>query len=103
MLHMNPEIVKLIVEKGLKNVNLSMFTEAEKKTILEDVAEVFLRQGKTSDVIEILEYIDLKRFAELLRPVAENCVELGEYKKAVQIYEKIGNHELATFIRVNFD
>ena len=100
---MNPDtIVKLIVEKGLKNVNLSMFTDAEKKTILHEAAEVFLRQGKTVEVLEILEHVDLQKFADLMRPLAENCVEQGEYKRAVQIYEKIGHAELAEFIRLNF-
>lgn len=100
---MNPDaIAKLIVEKGLKNVNLSMFTDSEKKSILQEAAEVFLRQGKTADLLEILEYVDLKKFADMMRPLAENCVEQGEYKKAAQIYEKIGYGELAEFIRLNF-
>ncbi|HLC19902.1 MAG TPA: hypothetical protein VJK72_03210 [Candidatus Nanoarchaeia archaeon] len=100
---MNPDaIAKLIVEKGLKNVNLSMFTDSEKKTILQEAAEVFLRQGKTADLLEILEYVDLKKFADMMRPLAENCVEQGEYKKAAQIYEKIGYGDLAEFIRLNF-
>lgn len=100
---MTPDaIAKLIVEKGLKNVNLSMFTDAERKTILQEAAEVFLRQGKTAEVIEILEHVDLQKFADLMRPLAENCVELGEYKKAAQIYEKIGHTTLAEFIRFNF-
>ena len=100
---MNTEaITKLIVEKGLKNVNLSMFTDAEKKTILQEAAEVFLRQGKTVEVLEILEHVDLQKFADIMKPLAENCVEQGEYRKAVQIYEKIGHTELADFIRLNF-
>ena len=95
-------ITKLIVEKGLKNVNLSMFTDSEKKTILQEAAEVFLRQGKTADVLEILEFVDLKKYADMMRPLAENCVEQGDYRKAVLIYEKIGYEDLAEFIRLNF-
>ncbi len=95
-------VVKLIVQKGFKNVNLSMFSESEKKAIMQEVAEIYLRQGKTSQVLEILEYVDLKRFADLMRPVAEQCVELGDYDKAALIYEKIGYHDLAEFIRENF-
>jgi hypothetical protein len=100
---MDPQtIVRLIVEKGYRNVNLSMFTDSERKAILQEAAEVFLRQGKTAHVLEILEHVDLKKFADILRPMAENCVELGDYKKAALIYQKIGYHELSEFITVNF-
>lgn len=100
---MNPEaVVQLIINKGLKQVNLSMFSDSEKKAILQQVAEIFLRQGKTTEVLEILEYVDLKRFADLMRPIAEQCVERGDYAKAALIFEKIGDHDLAEFIRENF-
>ena len=99
---MSSPIVKLIVEKGVKNVNLSMFKDSERKAILQEVAEILLRQGKTPQVLEILEYVDVKKFEDMLRPVAEHCVELGDYKKAALIYEKIGYNELAEFIRINF-
>ncbi len=100
---MNTEaVVQLIVSKGVKQVNLSMFSETEKKTVLQQAAEIYLRQGKTAEVVEILEYTDLNQFAEIMRPVAEQCVETGDYKKAALIYEKIGYHELAEFIRENF-
>ncbi|HLD33777.1 MAG TPA: hypothetical protein VJB66_03550 [Candidatus Nanoarchaeia archaeon] len=99
---MSNPIVKLIVEKGLKNVNLSMFKDSERKAILQEVAEIFLRQGKTPEVLEILEHVDVKKFEDMLRPIAENCVELGDYKKAALIYEKIGYNDLAEFIRLNF-
>ena len=99
---MNEAIVKLIVEKGAKNVNLSMFTDSERKAILQEAAEIFLRQGKTTELMEILEFVDLKRYADMMRPIAENCVEMGEYARAAQIYEKIGYDDLAEFIRLNF-
>lgn len=100
---MNTEaVVQLIVEKGLKNVKLSMFKDSERKEILQQAAEIFLRQGKTAEVIEILEFIDMKKYADMLRPIAEQCVEIGDYRKAALIYERIGYHELAEFIRLNF-
>ena len=99
---MNEAIVKPIVEKGAKNVNLSMFTDSERKAILQEAAEIFLRQGKTTELMEILEFVDLKRYADMMRPIAENCVEMGEYVRAAQIYEKIGYDDLAEFIRLNF-
>jgi MarR-like DNA-binding transcriptional regulator SgrR of sgrS sRNA len=100
---MNPEtIVRLILDKGINRVNLSMFTDSERKAILQQAAEQFLRQGKTKQVLDILEHVDMKKYADMLRPIAESCVELGEYKKAALIYEKIGYHELAEFIQLNF-
>ena len=44
----------------------------------------------------------MKKYADMLRPIAEQCVEIGDYKKAALIYERIGYHELAEFIRMNF-
>jgi hypothetical protein len=95
-------VVKLILKKGVKNVNLSMFSDLEKKSLLQEVVEIFLRQGKTSDAISLLEHVDAKRFADMLRPVAEQCVELGDYKKAALIYDRIGYNELSEFIHENF-
>ena len=95
-------MVQLIVSKGVKNVNLSMFSEEDRRTVLEQAAEIYLRQGKTAEVLEILQYIDLKRYADMLRPLAEQCIEAGDYDKAVLIYERIGHGELAEFIRENF-
>jgi len=95
-------VVKVIVEKGAKNINLSMFNDSERKAILQEAAEQLLRQGKTAEVLEILEFVDLKRYADMMRPIAEQCVEKADYKKAALIYEKIGYHELAEFIRLNF-
>jgi hypothetical protein len=100
---MDPEtVVKLIVNKGVDKVNLSMFSETERKAILQQVVEAYMRQGRVSDVLDILEHVDLKAFADRMRPVAEQCVELGEYKKAALIYEKIGYRDLSEFITENF-
>jgi len=99
---MNPnEIIKIIMEKGLKNTDISMFPETERKAILTKLAEEYLRQGKTNDLLDILQEIDLKRFSVLMEKLAEDCITLGEYKKAALIYEKIGNRELADAIREN--
>jgi len=95
-------LVKLIVQKGVRKVNLSMFSELERKGILQEVVEVLLRQGKASEAVEIIEHVDAKRFADLLRPIAEQCVELRDYRKAALIFERIGDHELAEFINENF-
>ena len=95
-------VVQLIFQKGLKNVNLSMFSDQEKKVILTQVAEVFIRQGKHQEVMEILEYVDLHKFSDIMKPIAEACMERGDYRRAVMIYEKIGEKQMAEFLQANF-
>jgi hypothetical protein len=100
---MKPEIIaQLIVQRGLSNVNLTMFTETEKKAILSNVAEIYMRQGKTDEVMGILEFIDEQRFNEMLKKMAEQCFELSEYDKASKIYEKLGDKEFSQYIKDNF-
>lgn len=79
-----------------------MFSDEERKAILTQVAEVYVRQGKMNEVLEILELIDIKKFAEIMKPIAESCVERGDYRKAALIYERIGEKEMAAFVRANF-
>lgn len=98
---MTDSIVKLIVSKGIGNVNLSMFSGKKKKDILQQAAEALLRQGKTTEVVRILEDVDVKKFADMLRPVAEQCLELGDFSRAALIYEKIGDREMSQFIKAN--
>jgi hypothetical protein len=95
-------IAQLIVQKGLSGVNLTMFSEIEKKAILSGVAEIYLRQGKSDEVMEILEYIDLTRFLGILKSLAEKSFQLGEYEKAAKLYERIGEAQLAKYITDNF-
>jgi hypothetical protein len=94
-------IVRLVVAKGVRNVNLSMFSEEDKREILEKTAETYLRLGKVDDLLSILEVIDLKKFSDVMRKQADNLIGIGEYEKAAQIYEKIGYKELADSIRQN--
>src|SRR3989344_1840714 len=102
MVMANDAIVQLIIGKGVKNVDLSMFSEENRKEVLQQVAEILLRQGKTAEVLEILEYVDLKRYSEIVSPLANQCIDTGDYKTAALIYEKLGDHDLAEFIKENF-
>jgi DNA-binding SARP family transcriptional activator len=100
---MKPEIIaQIIVQKGLKNVNLTMFSEDEKRKILEALAEIYIRQGRADEVLDIIESVDVKKFTEMMKTMAENAFQLGEYEKAARIYEKIGDAQFATYIRENF-
>jgi len=95
-------IVRIITEKGLKNVNLSMFSEQDRREIMEKVAEIYLRIGKTKEFLELLEFLDTKKYSEVMKKHAENIMLLGDYETAAMIYEKIGEKLMADTIRENF-
>jgi hypothetical protein len=95
-------VIKVIMQKGLKNIELSMFSDDERKGILEKVAENLIRQGKTNEIIEILEQVDTKKFADIMGRIADQCMDMEEYEKAAFIYDRIGDHLLAEVVRKNF-
>ena len=100
---MDPDvIVPIILKKGLKNVNLAMFSESEKRIILEKVAEIYLRLNKKDELLQILELTDMKKYNELLREMAESYFSMCEYEKAAFVYEKIGDAQMAATIKGNF-
>jgi hypothetical protein len=100
---MKPEsIAQVIVQKGIGNVNLSMFSEDDKKAILACVAEIYIRQGKANEVMDILEYVDVTKFMERIKKMAEQCFQLGQYDQAAKLYEKLGDTAFAKYIKDNF-
>jgi hypothetical protein len=94
-------IVKLILKKGIRNTNLGMFTEAERREILEKCAEQYFRLGNTEEVLNILQVTNLEKYANMMKKIAEDFIGIGEYRKAADIYEKIGQKEFAASIREN--
>ena len=44
-------LAKMIVEKGLDNVNISMLSPEQKKELLKEVAQIFYRLGKTISLL----------------------------------------------------
>jgi hypothetical protein len=100
---MNPEqMAQLIVQKGIKNINLNMFSEQDKRAILTEVAQIYIRQGKTDEVMDILEHVDANRFLDILKKTAEESFQLGEYEKAAKLYERIGDKQFSDYIKDNF-
>lgn len=95
-------IVKVVMQKGWKNTNLSMFLQEERREILEEVCRIYLRQGKMHEMMEVLKEVDLKSFSDIMKKIADNCLDLNDYENAVLIYEKIGEKEIAEVIRKNF-
>jgi hypothetical protein len=101
--HMKPDaIANLIVQKGLKNTSLAMFPESERREILDKVTETYIRLGKSNELLEILEHIDVNKYSEKLKAMAEHSFQLQEYRKAVKLYEKIGDIAFAEYIKENF-
>lgn len=100
---MKPEaIAQVIVQKGIGNVSLSMFSPEDKKEILASVAEIYIRQGKANEVMDILEFVDATRFMERIKKMAEQCFQLGQYEQAAKLYEKLGDAAFAKYITDNF-
>ncbi|MBS3142564.1 hypothetical protein J4464_04220 [Candidatus Woesearchaeota archaeon] len=97
----NEGIVKMIVQKGAANVNLSMFSEEEKREILGEAAKHFIRMGKENEIIHILEYLDPVQYADKMLKKAESFMSLGEFETAAIIYEKLGMKDMADTIRSN--
>ncbi len=96
-------IVRRMLEKGHKNVNISMFSENDRKIILQKLAEHLMRLNRTDELIGILEHIDPKKYEALLKEKAETLMNLGQYGKAAEIYEKLGEKEFADSLRKNFN
>ncbi len=95
-------IAKLILTKGLKNVNLSMFTDEQRKVIMQKLAEHYVRLGKMDELLGILEQTDKKSFEGIMKQRADQLLSLGDYKTAAAIYDKLGEKEIAASIRDNF-
>ena len=95
-------IARLITQKGVKNFNLSMFPEQDRKEIMEIVANNYLRIGKVREFMELLEFLDTKKYQGIMKKYAEDIMLLGDFETAAMIYEKIGDKLMAQTIRENF-
>jgi hypothetical protein len=95
-------LAKLVVDKGYGNVNLSMFSEEDQRKILEKAAEHFTRLGRLRELIALTEKLDPAKYRGIMEKYAQNLLELGQYKDAAFVYERLGQKELAETIRMNF-
>ena len=101
MVEIHP-IAKLIVNKGIESFDVSMFTEEQKKEILAQAANIFLRQGRFDDAMIALERGGLPLPEEQIRQVADKKILMGQYQEAYDLLSKTGQHEMAEFVKANF-
>jgi tetratricopeptide (TPR) repeat protein len=95
-------IAKLIVNKGIENYDVSMFTEEQKKEILAQAANIFMRQGKFTEAVICMEKAGLPLPKEQIRMVADKKILMGQYQEAYELLSKTGLIEMAEFVKANF-
>ncbi|HII72489.1 TPA: hypothetical protein HA265_07070 [Candidatus Woesearchaeota archaeon] len=95
-------IAKLIVNKGISEFDGSMFSEAQRKEIFGQAAEIFFRQGKFEQGIQALEKAGLPLPVNTLKQVADKKMLMGQYQEAYALLAKIGDEKMAEFVRKNF-
>lgn len=99
---MTNEMAKMIVSKGVDNVNMDMLSPDQKKALYRDVAEILYRQGKTEDAIIALMKGGFDLPMEGLKKIAEEKMSIGNYQAAYNFLTRAGQHDMAAFIKSNF-
>lgn len=118
----------MILEKGVRNVNLSMLDRATKNKLLTDVAEILLKQGKHTEAISTFaaaenmarlnsiskDFMEQKRFKfaalslvptkdrSKLEEMGHICIGEKLFNTAKKAFEAAGNTEMVSFIEENF-
>lgn len=95
-------IAKLIVNKGIENYDVSMFNEDQKKDILAQASQIYMRQGKFKEAVICLEKADLPLPIDQIRLAADKKILMGRYQEAYELLAKTGQHEMAEFVKANF-
>ena len=101
MVEVNP-IAKMIVNKGIESFDVSMFPEEQKKEILAQAAQIFMRQGRFTEAVVSLEKAGLPLPVEQIRKVADKKILMGQYQEAYELLSKTGQTEMAEFVKANF-
>ncbi len=99
---MNAEaLAQIVVRNGVKQTDLSMFSLDEQKRVYARAGEELLRLNRINDAIDALERAG-KLPIEMLRKMAQSKMDLREYESASVLFEKIGDKEMADFLKENF-
>src|SRR3989338_6826210 len=69
------KLVPVLLEKGVDNVNLSMFNEATRKKLLDALGEEYLRKGELNNAIKVF---ILSGNKERLTAIGEDYERLGD-------------------------
>ncbi len=98
---MNDALIKSIMDKGIKNIDASMFPPQQREEIFMEVGKRFLNMGKSTDAFIAFDIAGKLPPIETCKTLAKNHLEIGNRDIAAFIYEKIGEKQLADFIRKN--
>lgn len=95
-------IAKIIGEKGIDTVDLSMFSKEQKKEIYSQAADILIRLNKTEEALIALERGGRKLPIEELKKIAENKIMMGQHREAYNLLVRTGQKEMAEFVKANF-
>ena len=125
---MDHPIVEKILKDGINSVNLSMLDETARKGILRDVGQIFFKQNRFVEAIELMTMAnDVEKLIKIgdrflseskselatlcfiptkdkerLNTAAVLCIQAKNYRLASKAYEAADNKQMATFILQNF-
>lgn len=95
-------IAKMLAEKGVDSVDLSMFSEPQRLAIYSEAAEILMRLNRHEDAMIALSRAGRPLPIEKLKKMAENRIALGQYREAYNLLLQTGQRDMAEFIRQNF-
>ena len=101
MVEVHP-ISKMIVEKGVDSVDLSMFAEVQQQEIYSQAADTLLRLNRHEEAFIAMEKAGRPLPVEQLKRIAENKIMMGQHYEAYKLLVRTGQHELAEFVKANF-
>ncbi|MBW2971407.1 hypothetical protein KY359_00070 [Candidatus Woesearchaeota archaeon] len=95
-------ISKMIVEKGVDIVDLSMFSEVQRQEIYSQAADILLRLNRHEEAFIAMEMAGRPLPVEQLKKLAENKILMGQHREAYELLLRTGQKELAEFVKANF-
>ncbi|MFC1741594.1 hypothetical protein ACFL3V_03595 [Nanoarchaeota archaeon] len=95
-------IAKVLAEKGVDSVDLSMFDEFKKQEIYSQAADILFRLNRPEQGMIALERAGRPLPVDQLKRMAENKIMLGQHQEAYDLLVKTGHAEMAEFIKQNF-
>ncbi|MBW2968004.1 hypothetical protein KY362_05965 [Candidatus Woesearchaeota archaeon] len=95
-------IAKMLAEKGVDSVDLSMFDEVQQQEIYSEAADILLRLNRPEEALVAMSKAGRPLPLDKLKKMADNRMALGQYQEAYDLLQKTGQTEMAEFIRQNF-
>ena len=95
-------IAKLLVDKGVESVDLSMFEIEKRKEIYSQTADILHRLNRHEEAMVALSLAGRPLPVDQLKKMAENRMALGQYREAYDLLMKTGQIDMAEFVRQNF-